>query len=282
MILVFVGCIGAIGFIVYTSILAQNERDAKMVAHMRAEEADRHRLEAQRAAEQANEERDRADQNLVQANRNMRATRLHEEQAEQTQHRGEGLRLAGSSRAEVHSDPGLAMLLAIDSTRDRARLPAHNDALLESLLHCRERRTLFGHEHPVRVITCDHTSKRVFTAPQWLNSPRIWNSATGETIATLRDLQIPATSANFSPDGKRIVTTYEGNMNVTYVTRDNRGRAGSEVLRHAYTDRVARVWNTATGEEMLILTGHTKRVTSAQFSADGKSILTASHDGTAR
>jgi WD40 repeat protein len=61
-------------------------------------------------------------------------------------------------------------------------------------------------------------------------------------------------SANFSPDGKRIVT------------------AGS--------DRIARVWDES-GKEVAVLRGHSSTVRSANFSPDGKLIVTASFDGTA-
>src|SRR6185503_9056875 len=63
-------------------------------------------------------------------------------------------------------------------------------------------------------------------------------------------------SAQFSPDGKRIVT--------------------------ASSDKTARVWDAPTG---LPLTGpltHAGTVLFAQFSPDGKRIVTASQDNTAR
>jgi eukaryotic-like serine/threonine-protein kinase len=62
--------------------------------------------------------------------------------------------------------------------------------------------------------------------------------------------------ASFSPDGRRIVT--------------------------ALNDNTARVWDTASGRELLQLTGHTDRTWSAVFSPDGKRILTGSSDNTAR
>jgi WD40 repeat protein len=64
------------------------------------------------------------------------------------------------------------------------------------------------------------------------------------------------TSAAFSPDGRRIVT--------------------------ASTDRTARVWDAATGQQMLALAGHEAEVRSAAFSRDGTRIVTASSDNTAR
>jgi WD40 repeat protein len=62
--------------------------------------------------------------------------------------------------------------------------------------------------------------------------------------------------AAFSPDGKRIVTTGDGNT--------------------------ARVWDAETGHLLATLTGHTGPVNDVAFSPDGNRIVTASQDATAR
>jgi dipeptidyl aminopeptidase/acylaminoacyl peptidase len=63
-------------------------------------------------------------------------------------------------------------------------------------------------------------------------------------------------SAQFSPDGKRVVTASE--------------------------DNTARVWDAQTGQALVGHLKHNGEVISAQFSPDGKRIVTASQDGTAR
>jgi WD40 repeat protein len=60
----------------------------------------------------------------------------------------------------------------------------------------------------------------------------------------------------FSPDGTRLAT--------------------------AAFDRVARIWDSRTGEELLTLSGHSNAVNSVVYSRDGTRIATASADGTAR
>ncbi len=59
-------------------------------------------------------------------------------------------------------------------------------------------------------------------------------------------------SAQFSPDGKTVVT--------------------------ASGDKTARLWDAATGRELHVLRGHEDLVLSAQFSPDGKTVVTASWD----
>ena len=66
----------------------------------------------------------------------------------------------------------------------------------------------------------------------------------------------PVTSAAFSPDGLRVVTTS--------------------------TDKTARIWDSKAGRQLLVMNGHTDRVRRAEFSADGRRIVTASFDRTAR
>jgi WD40 repeat protein len=63
-------------------------------------------------------------------------------------------------------------------------------------------------------------------------------------------------SAQFSPDGKKIVT--------------------------ASPDNTAKIWDAVTGNILADLRGHTGPLQTAQFSPDGKKIVTASFDHTAK
>lgn len=84
---------------------------------------------------------------------------------------------------------------------------------------------------------------------------RIWDPTGGPGGPGLGH-QIPASSAAFSADGSRIVSTHQ--------------------------DATARVWDAGAGHELLVLAGHEGPVTSAAFSPDGGRIVTASQDATAR
>jgi len=80
--------------------------------------------------------------------------------------------------------------------------------------------------------------------------------ASGQLLATLQSHTRMVRSAEFSPDGQRIVT--------------------------ASNDDTARVWNASSGQLLAILQGHTEAVVSAVFSRDSRRIVTASDDRTAR
>jgi WD40 repeat protein len=80
--------------------------------------------------------------------------------------------------------------------------------------------------------------------------------ADGEVQCTLAGHDSIVYWVSFSPDGTRVLT--------------------------ASNDSTARVWDTYTGKELVILSGHTKQVRSGQFSPDGKTIVTTSWDGDLR
>ncbi|WP_286619269.1 TIR domain-containing protein, partial [Variovorax sp. J22R115] len=114
----------------------------------------------------------------------------------------------------------------------------------------------------------------------------------------IRGHEGPVTSAQFSADGKTVLTAswdktarlwdvasgkelraLRGHENV--VTSAQFSADGKTVLTASW-DKTARLWDVASGKELRALRGHENVVTSAQFSADGKTVLTASWDKTAR
>jgi WD40 repeat protein len=92
----------------------------------------------------------------------------------------------------------------------------------------------------------------------------VWDTNTWDLLYTVAHEQ-PALVlvAAWSPDGTRLLTT-SGNA-----------EQGAQ-------DNTARIWDGATGEELLVLRGHTEMVWPGDWSPDGKRISTASNDGTAR
>ena len=153
---------------------------------------------------------------------------------------------------------------------------------------------LEGPETTVRDVAFSPDGKRVVTAADD-GAARVWDAATGAQLAEMKH-EKGVVSAAFSPDGSLVATASLGAAAIW----DAHMGARKFVLHHdgwvrwvAFSpdgkrvvtgsdDRTARIWNTATGKAMAVLTGHTASVRSAVFSLDGTRVLTASDDGTAR
>jgi WD40 repeat protein len=125
-------------------------------------------------------------------------------------------------------------------------------------------------------------------------------SAIGNSLVrlTLRGHEGPVRSADFSPDGKWIVTSSRDKT--VRIWDANTGRllrtltGHQEMVRGAHfspdgkligsasDDRTARLWDTTTGNLLRELKGHEGQVRDLAFSPDGKFVVTASGDKTAR
>jgi WD40 repeat protein len=132
----------------------------------------------------------------------------------------------------------------------------------------------------------------------------IWNASTGIVHRYLGFDKRPVApghtdevwSVSFSPDSKMVLSTGDKTARVWQVQSGEQvtvmGGAswidmaeyspdGSYVLT-ANQDGTARLFEAATGEELLALRGHTDIMWMAKFGPDGTSVVTASEDGTAR
>jgi WD40 repeat protein len=103
---------------------------------------------------------------------------------------------------------------------------------------------------------------------------RVWDAKSGkEQVRLVHDGTVSA--AGFSPDGRRVVTA----------SSDDTERVWSKGERFSPTskssDRTARVWDATTGREFARF-AHDDAVSSAGFSPDGRQVVTASADTTAR
>ena len=78
---------------------------------------------------------------------------------------------------------------------------------------------------------------------------RVWDAATGKTLAVLKGHEDEIQGVMFSADGKRVLTWSQ--------------------------DGTARLWNAATGKVLHLFKGHEGRLSSAGLSPDGRRVLTA-------
>lgn len=276
--LVVLALVGGIIGTTWGLLRAEQARDAegrqRLVAQAREQDAE---AEKARAVEAAAEEK-RAKDDAIKA-RQAEAAERHQAEAERDARgkalvRAEGLRLTAQSSAELHSDPSLGLLLAIEAARVSPSKEA-NEALVAALEACHEERTLFGHQGDVLSARFTPDGKRVISCAKD-GTARCWDTQTGKQLWTTPDFgplggELMA-DAVLSPDGKYFVTLFVGVSH--YDRRDGK--------RVEYTDRVARVWDAATGKQLAVLRGHRGRIRTAAFSSDAKRLATASEDTTVR
>ena len=162
---------------------------------------------------------------------------------------------------------------------------------------------LKGHEFPLSNAAFSPDGKRIITA-SYDNAARLWDAYTGKPIGeplkgrklstgeTVEDVvSYGATVAPFSPDGKRIVTAYDGRT--ARLWDGETGKPIGEPLNHGSVKnaafspdlkrvvtvspgaQTARLWDAETGKPIGEPLSHLNVVYSAAFSPDGKRIVTA-------
>ncbi len=117
-----------------------------------------------------------------------------------------------------------------------------------------------GHADVIREARFSQNGKFILTSSLYTPT-KTWDAGTGQLLADLSSLQDDSNEegsiAAFSPIENKIVTPVPGS-------------------------NTARIWDVVTGKQLAELKGHEEDVTAAQFSPDGKKIITASLDGTAK
>ncbi len=164
--------------------------------------------------------------------------------------RAEGLILARASADVVATNPGQALLVALEAAR-RQPGDAANTALLAALPVHHEIRVLTGHRAPIRTAAFSQVSSRLVTITAGSDHTAIiWDVTTGEPLTWLLGHTNLLTSVRFSADGLRVAT-------------------GS-------VDRSVRIWDARSGELLAILKGHEGPVWHIAFHPRGNRLVTCS------
>ncbi len=129
-------------------------------------------------------------------------------------------------------------------------------------------------------------------------SMKIWDASTGELLKDYTDFSGVVLGATFSPDGQKFAFS-DGTIHVWRFGNDSQMQISHQELYsipNAGSDRFSgdgsllaglrgndvKIWDAATGRELLTLVGHTGWVMGLSFSPDGKSLASTSLDGTVK
>jgi WD40 repeat protein len=100
----------------------------------------------------------------------------------------------------------------------------------------------------------------------------LWGAATGRELRTFPGKDSSVHAVAFSPDGKLLAAAY-GSFT---------GFGGAAGVRLPRPGGLVRLWEVTSGKEHRVLKGHENGARSLAFSADGRRLVSGSHDGSVR
>jgi WD40 repeat protein len=135
----------------------------------------------------------------------------------------------------------------------------------------------------------------------WTGHVMIWDAATGELLHTLSEHHHPVSALAYSLDGRQLVSACFNRSLIVWDTKTGQrlrtlekaaddalvlgvafGRPDDLRFASVGEDKTVRVWETATGREVLDLRGHADSSGCVAFSQDGLRLASASLDRTIR
>jgi len=122
--------------------------------------------------------------------------------------------------------------------------------------------TLRGHSDDVYGVAFRPDGKHIVSG-SYDKTIKVWNATNGDELMTIRGHERMIGPVSFSPDGKRIVS---GSIDWT--------------IEEEPWNQTIKVWDAATGAELMTLPGHDEMVETIDISPDGKRIVSGSYDGT--
>ena len=148
---------------------------------------------------------------------------------------------------------------------------------------------LSGHTNSVLWVGFAPDGKRLATTSSD-NSAKVWDARTGRELLTLRGHGAPVGGAAFVPDSTAILTASEDGTGRRWLVASGHAGFVNSVafdpkhprLATASTDRTVRIWDSASRQQLRVLTGHRGDIRQVMFDREGRRLVTASTDGTAR
>jgi hypothetical protein len=143
----------------------QAESDQRQIAQTKEQDAEVERGKALTAAQEEKKAKDDAIKAREAEAGERKKAEAERDAKDAALVRAEGLRLTAQSSAELHTDPSLGLLLAIEAAQIAPSKEA-NEALFAALDTCREQRTLFGHTGAVHAgWQADHELRQGWHGP---------------------------------------------------------------------------------------------------------------------
>jgi WD40 repeat protein/serine/threonine protein kinase len=202
--------------------------------------------------------------------------------------------------------PVSSLLVHLAFSPDGRRLASgsvDNSVKVWNLTTSQEVHTLSGHTKPILHVTFSPNGRRLISAGRD-RRVNVWDLGDGDRRElapswSLRDFSLSVWAMALSSDGGRLAIggpSADGNVRVYDLTTRkllHTLRGDTRVVSVAFSpdgrrlasagyDRIVRLWDTATGHEVLALRGHADLVGRVLFSPDGQRLASASADGTVR